>query len=284
MRAAATRLFLALAIAASIAGETLAGPEDVKFPVTVRREQLSLDGKLYRPATTAARPAVIVVHGCSGPGSAARTWGEVLSKWGYVALVIDSFKGRSVKEVCTRAGSRVDARDRAWDIDGAASWLKTRPFVRADRIGLIGQSHGAASTLFATLRESGDKAPPPTPAFVAAVAFYPDCTLRGRTSQRFDVQRPLLILGGEKDDWTPADKCRELLLRLSGKPAELHTYPDAVHAYDNPGSKLRYRDDVTNRNKPGGCCGAWIGYNEPAYRDTLQRLEVFWRLHLGPPT
>jgi dienelactone hydrolase len=188
-----------------------------------------------------------------------------------------------VKEVCTRAGGRVDARDRAWDIDGAASWLKKRPYVRADRIGLMGQSHGGAATLFATLRHPADKAPPPAPAFAGAIAFYPDCTLRGRTTQRFEVLRPLLILIGEKDDWTTADRCRELLPRLSGKSFELHTYADAVHAYDNPGSKLRFRAEVTNRNRPGGCCGAWVGYNEPAYRDTLARVEAFWRLHLGPP-
>jgi dienelactone hydrolase len=279
MRAA----LLCLLIIAAIVSDAFAAPADVKFHVTVRREQLTLDGKLYRPATTAPRPAVIVVHGCSGQGSASRTWGEVLSKWGYVALVIDSFTGRGIKEVCTRAGGRVDARERAWDINGAASWLKAQPFVRADRIGLMGQSHGGAATLFATLRDLSDKSPPPTPAFVAAIAFYPDCTLRGRTAQRFEVQRPLMILVGEKDDWTPADRCRELLPRLSGKPFEMHTYPDAVHAFDNPGSKVRFRAEVSNRNKPGGCCGAWIGYNEPAYRDALKRVEAFWSLHLGPP-
>lgn len=280
MRAA----FLCLMFLAAIASEAVAAPEAVKFPVTVRRDQLTLDGKLYRPATSAPRPAVIVVHGCSGQGSGARTWGTVLSKWGYVALVIDSFTGRGVKEVCTRAGGRrVDARDRAWDIDGAASWLKTQSYVRADRIGLMGQSHGGAATLFATLRDRADKSPPPSPAFAGAIAFYPDCTLRGRTTQRFEVQRPLLILIGEKDDWTPAERCRELLPRLSGTPFELHTYADAYHAYDNPGSKLRYRAEVSNRNKPGGCCGAWVGHDAPAYRDTLERVGSFWRLHLGPP-
>jgi dienelactone hydrolase len=283
MRAATTRLVLTLAIAASAAGGALAAPETVNFPVTVRRDQLTLDGKLYRPATGVPRPAVIVVHGCSGQGSSARTWGGVLSTWGYVALVIDSFTGRGVKQVCTRAGGRVDARDRAWDIHGAASWLKTQAFVQTDRLGLMGQSHGGAATLFATLRDRADKSPPPTPAFTAAIAFYPDCSLRGRTAQRFEVLRPLLILIGEKDDWTPADRCRDLLPRLSGKPIELHTYPDAVHAYDNPGSRLRYRAEVNNRNKPGGCCGAWVGYNEPAYRDTLDRVRAFWRLHLDPP-
>lgn len=283
MRVATTRVLLVLAMAASIAGQALAAPETVKFTATPRHERLTLDGKLYRPSTGTPRPAVIVVHGCSGQGSGARTWGGVLSKWGYVALVIDSFTGRGVKEVCTRAGGRVDARDRAWDIDGAAAWLKAQPFVRADRIGLMGQSHGGAATLFATLRDRAENAPPPTPAFVAAIAFYPDCTLRGRTAKRFEVQRPLLILIGEKDDWTPADKCRDLLPRLSGKPFELHTYADAVHAYDNPGSKLRFRAEVSNRNKPGGCCGAWVGHDAQAYRDTLKRVEAFWLTHLGPP-
>ena len=50
MRAAAIRLFLFVAAAASLGGEALAAPEAVKFPVTVRREQLTLDGKLYRIA------------------------------------------------------------------------------------------------------------------------------------------------------------------------------------------------------------------------------------------
>jgi dienelactone hydrolase len=95
MRAA----ILCLMLVAAVATEAAAAPESVKFPVSVRRMQLTLDGKLYRPSTTVARPAVIVVHGCSGQGSGARTWGEVLSKWGYVALVIDSFTGRGVKEV-----------------------------------------------------------------------------------------------------------------------------------------------------------------------------------------
>ena len=40
----------------------------------------------------------------------------------------------------------------------------------------------------------------------AAVAYYPSC------QQQFDrdVAVPLLILIGDKDDWTPADNCRKL--------------------------------------------------------------------------
>ncbi len=258
-------------------------PTAVSFAGPRAGNELVLSAALFRPDAAAPRPAVVVVHGCGGVGQGVRDWGRRLAESGYVGLVIDSFGGRGVKEVCTRGGATVDARDRAWDIAGAVAWLKAQPFVRPDRIAVQGHSHGGAATLFATLGQAGDRSPPPEPGFVAAVAFYPDCSLRGRTEARFEVRRPLVVLVGEKDDWTPADRCRELLPRLSGQPVALHTYADAYHGFDTVGSKPRYRPEVGNRNKPGGCCGAWIGYNEAAFRDASERLRSFWERHLGAP-
>jgi dienelactone hydrolase len=151
-------------------------------------------------------------------------------------------------------------------------------------VALQGHSHGGASVLFASLRETGDRRPPPSPQFRAVTSFYPDCTLRGRTTKSFEALVPVQILIGEKDDWTLPENCRALLPRLSGKPVDLTVYPDAYHGFDSVGSKPRYREEVRNRNKPGGCCGAWIGHDEAAYRDTLTRVEAFWRLHFGPPS
>lgn len=255
----------------------------VDLPVrTAARTDLVLTAELYRPATDAPRAAVIVMHGCGGLASTHRTWGEILARWGYVAVVLDSFGGRGVKEVCT-GKQNVEARDRAWDAAGAANWLKSQSFVKPDRIALQGHSHGAAAVLFAALAEEGDRSPPPAPAFQAATAYYPDCTLRGRTGKSFRAQVPIEILVGEADDWTPADKCRELLPRVNGEPVELTTYPGAYHSFDGTTIKPRYREDVRNRNKPGGCCGAWIGFDEPAYRDSLKRVEAFLQKTLGGP-
>ncbi|MCW5747079.1 MAG: dienelactone hydrolase family protein [Alphaproteobacteria bacterium] len=256
----------------------------VSFPVALPDGQpLTLTAKLFRPAGDEPRPAVVLMHGCGGVSNATRRWPAVLNGWGYAALMVDSFGGRGVKEVCTGGTRPVNARDRAFDIAGATTWLKTQSFVRAERIAVIGQSHGGAATLFATLKEDGDRRPLPEPGFAAAVAFYPDCTLRGRTEKRFDAQRPTMILIGDKDDWTLSQRCHELLPRLTGAPVSLHTYPDALHGFDSVGLVPRFRPEVRNRNKPGGCCGAWIGYDEAAYRDARGKVDAFLRQHLERP-
>jgi dienelactone hydrolase len=245
-----------------------------------------LSAELYRPDTTAARAAVVVLHGCGGVGRTHRAWGETFAGWGYVALVLDSFGGRDVKETCTGRQS-VGARLRAWDAAAAVTWLRHQSFVQPQRVALQGHSHGAAAVLFAALREVGDggtSRPPPAPGFRAAIAFYPDCTLRGRTARSFESLVPVQILIGEQDDWTPADKCRDLLTRVGGGPVGLTAYPGAHHGFDAVGSRPRYREDVRNRHKPGGCCGAWVGFNEPAYRDALQRVEGFLKTELGGPS
>ena len=252
----------------------------VEIAADTPKGTVNLTAELYRPETTDARPAVVIMHGCSGLGRTHRTWGDTLARWGYVALVLDSFGGRDVRETCTGKQS-VEARERAWDAAAAVSWLRHQSFVRPDRVALQGHSHGAASVLFAALREAHDQKPPPAPAFRAAIAFYPDCTLRGRTAKSFEALVPVQILIGERDDWTPADKCRDLLTRVSGGPVGLTAYPGAYHGFDAVGVRPRYRDEVRNRHKPGGCCGAWVGFDEPAYRDALQRVEGFLRAELG---
>jgi dienelactone hydrolase len=271
---------LALGLLLLLPAQHVAAQSPVEIAADTPKGTVHLTAKLYRPDGSGARAAVVVMHGCSGLGRTHRTWGENFARWGYVALVLDSFGGRDVKEVCTGKQS-VEARDRAWDATAAVSWLRHQSFVQPSRVALQGHSHGAAAVLFAALREARDSKPPPAPAFRAAIAFYPDCTLRGRTGKSFEALVPVQILVGEKDDWTPADKCRDLLTRVGGGPVGLTAYPGAYHSFDAVGSRPRYREEVRNRHKPGGCCGAWVGFDEPAYRDALQRVEGFLKAEMG---
>lgn len=278
---------VALAAACAPFGGPAQAQDKVSFAVRERAHDLTLGAWLWRPNTEAPRPAVILLHGCSGLTGTMRTWGRVLSEWGYVALAIDSFEGRGVKEVCTRDPARareVSPRDRVFDVAGAAAFLRERPFVRGDRLVLMGASHGGAATLFAALRLPNDRgAPLPTPAFAGAIALYPDCSLRGSEPATAEALRPLLILIGAADDWTPASRCEGLVPRIGGQPVALKVYPDAHHAYDSVGTRVRFRPDVANRNKPGGCCGATLGYDEPAYKDTLKQVDAFLRARVGGP-
>jgi dienelactone hydrolase len=249
--------------------------ERIALPVGTPSGAVTLEADLYRPPATTPAPAVVLMHGCSGMGGNQQHWAGVLNAWGYVALSVDSFNGRNIKEVCT-GKQNVASRDRTFDIAAAAAWLKRQPYVNANRIGLIGYSHGGATALFASLQVPDDRGRPlPPPAFAAAVAFYPDCSMRGTSPPRVIALRPVLILIGDKDDWTPSSRCHELMRAVSGDPVTLHTYPEAMHGFDVPGSRLRYRDDVRNRNKPGGCCGAWLGFHEASYRDASARTQAF---------
>src|SRR5205823_7405703 len=68
---------------------------------------------------------------------------------GYVFLLVDSFRPRNANELCSVQGFDLELyRTRPKDAYGAFSYLQARPFVRGDRIGLMGWSQGGGATLF----------------------------------------------------------------------------------------------------------------------------------------
>src|SRR5712664_2551226 len=58
--------------------------------------------ELFAPAGAGPFPAVVVLHGCSGVVRHDRIWGQQLTAWGYVAIVVDSFRPRGVTTVCNQ--------------------------------------------------------------------------------------------------------------------------------------------------------------------------------------
>jgi dienelactone hydrolase len=120
----------------------------------------------------------------------------------------------------------------------------------------------------------------PEPGYRAAVALYPGgCySLVGE----FAV-RPLLVLMGEADDWTAPGPCREMVEAMRGRGADVTMvlYPGAYHYFDVEGQATTYLPDVANRNKPGECCGATVGYDAGAAADARRRVAEFFGYHLG---
>src|SRR5207253_6723 len=56
--------------------------------------------ELFAPAGAGPFPAVVVLHGCDGVGRHDRLWARQLAAWGYVALIVDSFRPRGMITVC----------------------------------------------------------------------------------------------------------------------------------------------------------------------------------------
>jgi dienelactone hydrolase len=96
------------------------------------------------------------------------------------------------------------------------------------------------------------------------------------------VVRPLLILIGEADDWTPASECVRMVaaMRARGADATIVTYPGVLHYFDVEGQARTFLPDVENRNRPGGCCGATVAFDAAAAADARRRVAEFFGYHL----
>jgi dienelactone hydrolase len=247
-----------------------------------------IEARLYRPPGDGPFPAIVAMHGCSGRdwtdgrmSSLYRDWAGRLTGLGFVVLFPDSFKPRGVDEVCTLQPQPVTPfRQRPRDAHGALAWLAAQPYVRADRVFLMGWSHGGSTVL--TSLDTGSRATPRAAGelgFRAAIAFYPGCLSPSRRRD-WTTAAPLLILIGELDDWTPLAPCEALASRArsAGQPVELVTYPGAYHSFDAVQGQLRQRSDVGAR--PGG--SVTLGPYPAARADARVRVEAFLRQHLAP--
>jgi hypothetical protein len=57
-------------------------------------------------------------------------------------------------------------------------------------------------------------------------------------------------------------------------------YPGAVHYFDVEGLPRTWLPDVENRNRPGGCCGATVGWDPGSAADVRRRVAEFFGYHL----
>ena len=244
-----------------IKGSNPPNPDAVAFKGT--EDGLTLKGMLKKPPGDGPFPAIVLLHGCGGiqPRRDHR-WAQRLAGWGYVTLQVDSFRPRGISNVCTYSGrDSVDmVEKRVNDAYDAKRYLAGLPFVDKGSIAVMGWSHGGMTTLQALYKE---KAAP----FRAAVALYPSCRriLTG-------LNAPLLILIGEADDWTPAERCVSMIPEGKGSSeVTLKVYPGAFHGFDTVGanSSVRWARGMHR-----------IEHDPEAEADSIIRVKGFFERHL----
>ena len=293
-----------IGLLAGLAG--CAGPVLDRAPVSDRvmsttapngaREEIPVT--VSKPEGPGPFPAVVIMHACSGLGlrssGAPGRWARELGARGYVTVIPDSFTTRGHPDgVCTDASpsrGEVAPSRRVRDAYAALAHARALPYVDGRRVGLMGGSHGGSTTLasMAARQNAWDLlAREKRAGFAAAVALYPSCgvtlgTWHADGAGTYRSVAPLLILIGEKDDWTPVPPCVKLAAstRATEHPVAITVYPGAHHSFDSD-RPVRFVAARVNSNAPGGR-GATTGGNATAWADSIRRVGEFFGERLKP--
>jgi dienelactone hydrolase len=271
-------LLVALALPKAASAET---PATVYFASADGSTELV--GYLFSPAEGGPHPAIVMLHGRSGPYSTnvnadctlvARsvssdcdattlskrhaTWGQYWAERGYVALLVDSFGPRGKAHGFGRFTHGDPDRDsvnektvRPLDAEGALAYLRTRDDIIAGSIFLQGWSNGGSTLLNVVYRQGMQ-----TTGFRAALAFYPGCGRAALLGPTIATAVPVTMFLGSDDEEVSPDICRRVAerSRSSGSPIDVIWYDGATHDFDDPGA--------SRQSIPG---------NQAARRDALQR-------------
>ncbi len=219
-----------------------------------------IQGYLSKPKGVGPFPAVVLLHSCLGLPSNRSAIETALNAEGYVALFVDDFSTRGLKETCS-----VDFPEGPGDAFGALAYVGGLSFVDRARLAAVGFSQGADTALKIASSGASGFAIPAGLKFRAAAAFYPPCA--NIMNERLEI--PTLILVGENDGVTPAADCKELARNNLG-PARLVVYPDAAHCFDDPAFR-------------GGkkVLGMMLRYDPAAAKSSRQDLGAFLAEQLG---
>jgi dienelactone hydrolase len=282
---------LVLSVAATAAA---AAPETVHF--TSLDGTTNLTAFLSRPEAEgdAPRPALVLLHGCSGLLARSgrvtphyRSWTRALLQKGYVVLAVDSATPRGFGQTCTSGPNlQTMLRDRPRDTYAALQYLQAQPFVQVDHVGLIGWSQGGGVVLTTINDKSIGRPADLAQDFRTAVSFYPGaCSDRRQSKPYTEVEPggwttkiPLLMLMGEADTWTPFAPCAAFLeaARARGNPVEIKGYPGAVHAFDTPDLERLELPQYRTGDGPIPVEGT----DEEARADSILRVLAYLKLHL----
>jgi dienelactone hydrolase len=288
-------VFWLVAMVNSAPAQSVLGAERVEFDSLERNggRPIRLFGWSFAAKVNASgkAPAVVALHGCGGLygrdkdlNPRHRAMAELLQQEGYHVLFPDSFKPRGKESLCSEkiAARDLTSANRRQDVLGALNWIAARPDVDGGRIVLLGWSHGGSTVLSANNRELSEVAAHAVKPR-AALAFYPGCSSYLNARGGYRPNASLLLLIGEKDDWTPPKPCVALHEKVRKQYPddifELRVYPDSHHDFDAPNAPLRVRKDVPNGVRPGQ--GVTTGTNPAARKQAYAEMLEFLRRRMG---
>jgi carboxymethylenebutenolidase len=194
----------------------------------------TVNAVMYTPQGKGPFPALVVIHEWWGLNDWVKEQASKLADQGYVTLAIDLYRGK-VATTPDEAHEimRGVPEDRAnRDLLAASNYLRAQKNVDPKRVGSIGWCMGGGYSLDLALND---------PKLKAAVINYGHLATDEAALKKINAAI-LGIFGGQDRGIPVADVNKfETQLKGLGKAAEIHIFPDAGHAFENPSNKQGYR-------------------------------------------
>jgi dienelactone hydrolase len=229
----------------------------------------AISGALFKPAGAGPFPAVVYIGGCGGIDSPPlramqKNLIDHFLATGIAILIVDPFTPRNeMKGICPTMANLNDKSDAQLkyvarggsDALAAMKTLESMPEIDKNHVFLLGYSYGAIASLSAVDKKNASS----QTKVAGVVAYYPFCYADD------DPSVPVIVLVGEKDDWTPAATCQA----VTGKTDfQVVVYPGDTHAF------------TMNFGKPVDVLGHHIAYDEQATLDAQLRADAFMSAHM----
>jgi carboxymethylenebutenolidase len=212
----------------------------------------TVNAMMYTPQGNGPFPALIVIHEWWGLNDWVKEQASKLADQGYAALAIDLYHGKvaSSPEEAHEMMRGVPEDRAARDLKAAFAYLASQQNVDKSKIGSIGWCMGGGYSLQTALVN---------PELKATVINYGHLATEPETLKKINAA-VLGIFGGQDRGITVDDVRKfESQLKSLGKKVDIHIYPDAGHAFENPNNKQGYREadakDAWNQTV------SWLGQN-----------------------
>ena len=222
--------------------------DSVSKPIKIRVANRSIPGFLAQPNADGVFPGIIVIQEWWGLADHIKEVCMRLARQGYIAVAPDLYHGKVGRTAEENMALRSQVSDKGvmQELDGTVTYLRAQPFVKKDRIGVIGFCFGGRYSLLfgchskelaATVVYYG---PPINTQITEKTPLNPIDLIPNLTS-------PLLGIYGEADASIPLDAGSKLkeALQKAGKSFEIKTYPGAQHAFNNDTNAERHHPEAS---------------------------------------
>lgn len=209
---------------------------NIVIPESNEIEPVKLTPLLFTPTKPAPWSSIVLPSNCSGLDDQMwRMWIPILLKEGIAVVLVDSFNPRGHSNIC-RKQSSVPYGIRLQDVHQVLDTLRQDGRFVKDKIALGGHSSGAGTAFqssFAELQSHLKRQNEQS--FNAFVAAGASCELSFKDPK---LSGPLLVIMGEKDDYTHPPPCKKEVDRIKsdGGDAEFVLVPNANHDFSSSGA------------------------------------------------